>query len=315
MVSTLVSSSSLWWFNKKFLHQKKTSGSHFPYFRPTCLCPLQPIPEHFAHPTSHNARVLWDESVSRDGFWNVAMAWSWKVCIWSWSWKTSISVPSEGDDGKWKSCQVGDMFVVGDGFAQVSVTCSPRTIAITSALYRLNHCSFFFVQKWHLVIPPGSHHHCRQWFFTLRKGQQWGWFIIRWYVYSNMTICIFTCCFKSQFLFFGHMMIPISRVSWAPQGSISCLESIPQGHMLMSGACWSMSLLISMYDLYHTESRSIHDILLTYYFLFHQKKIMIPATRLLFHRVGLACRQEISEEVMSRIRLAEDAWSKGPETL
>ena len=29
--------------------------------------------------------------------------------------------------------------------------------------------------------------------------------------------------------------------------------------------------LLSVYDLYHTESRSIHDILLTYYFLFHKK--------------------------------------------
>ena len=54
----------------------------------------------------------------------------------------SISVPSEGDDGKWKSCQVGDMFV-GDGFTKVSVTCSLRTIVITSTLYKLKHCSFF----------------------------------------------------------------------------------------------------------------------------------------------------------------------------
>lgn len=116
----------------------------------------------------------------------------------------------------------------------------------------------------------------------------------------------------------------LNWVSWAPPIEHQLLGINPW-RSSMSGAFWSMSLLISVYDLYHAESRSIHGILfiscyiyLSIHFIVSQKSLMLPTIGVLFDTragAGLACRQEISEEVMSRIRLAEDAWSKRPENL
>ena len=59
----------------------------------------------------------------------------------------------------------------------------------------------------------------------------------------------------------------LNSVSWAPPIEHQLLGINPW-RSSMSGASWSMSLLISVYDLYHTESRSIHDILFISFYIY-----------------------------------------------
>lgn len=162
----------------------------------------------------------------------------------------SISVP-RGDDGKWKSYQVGDTFV-GDWFAKVSMTWS--------------------VQKWHLVIPPKSHHHCRQWF---------------WHTFVDMYTITYII-FYTYILF--HMM---HFLIWL-YDDINQLSPPRRHHLFGIHPSRSSMSRVEHVEGYHSQSQCTTCIIrsqdlfnsLDTLYCFTKTNLMLPTTGILFHTWG-----------------------------